>query len=70
MIDQNQQGNGFGKKAMGKFIDLMRQKGCNRLMIGHRPDNLIAGNLYESLEFQRASEELVDGEVVRVLQLI
>ena len=69
MIDENHQGKGFGKKAMEKLIDLMSQNGCNKLMIGHRPDNLIAGNLYESLGFQKASEEIIDGEIVRFLQL-
>lgn len=38
-------------------------------MIGHRPDNFIAGNLYESFGFQRASEELIDGEIIRFLKL-
>ena len=69
MIDENHQGNGYGKTAMKKLIDLMSQNGCKRLMIGHRPDNLIAGNLYESLGFQRASEEIIDGEIIRFLQL-
>ncbi|WP_151733987.1 GNAT family N-acetyltransferase ['Paenibacillus yunnanensis' Narsing Rao et al. 2020] len=69
MIDENHQGKGIGKKAMEQLIDLMRQKGCKRLMLGHRPDNLIAGNLYESMGFQRIGEEAVDGEIIRVLQL-
>ncbi|MCL6602998.1 MAG: GNAT family N-acetyltransferase [Paenibacillus sp.] len=69
MIDENHQGKGFGKKAMGKLIDLMSQNGFKRLMIGHRPNNLIAGNLYESLGFQGASEEIIDGEIIRFLQL-
>lgn len=69
MIDENHQGKGFGKKAMGKLIDLMSQNGFNRLMIGHRPNNLIAGNLYDSLGFQRASKEIIDGEIIRFLKL-
>ncbi|NOU65374.1 GNAT family N-acetyltransferase [Paenibacillus sp. LMG 31461] len=69
MIDENHQGNGYGKAAMKMLIDLMRQNGCKRLMIGHRPDNLIAGSLYESLGFQKTSEEIIDGEIVRLLRL-
>ena len=30
---------------------------CKRIMIGHRPDNLVAGELYESLGFKSISEE-------------
>ncbi|MET1172494.1 hypothetical protein [Paenibacillus amylolyticus] len=41
---------------------------CKCIMIGHRPENDIAGNLYESLGFQRISEGLIDGEVVRLLR--
>ncbi|MEK4110947.1 RimJ/RimL family protein N-acetyltransferase [Paenibacillus sp. DS2363] len=41
---------------------------CKRIMIGHRPENGIAGNLYESLGFQSVSEGLIDGEVVRLLR--
>ena len=69
MIDENYQGNGYAKAAMEKLIDLMEQNGCKKLMIGHRPDNFIAGNLYESLGFHRASEEIIDGEIIRFLQL-
>ncbi|OKP77886.1 spermidine acetyltransferase [Paenibacillus helianthi] len=69
MIDENHQGNGYGKLAMEKLIDLMSGNSCNKLMIGHKPDNLIAGNLYESLGFQRASDEIIDGEIIRFLQL-
>lgn len=58
-----------GRQAMGQLIEHMRNEGCTRLMIGHRPDNQIAGSLYESLEFQKVSEELCDGEVVRCLEL-
>ncbi|GIP44439.1 diamine N-acetyltransferase [Paenibacillus sp. J45TS6] len=69
MIDQNHQGNGYAKAAMKKLIHLMKQNGCKKLMIGHRPDNFIAGNLYESLGFHRVSEEISDGEIIRFLQL-
>ncbi|WP_338042426.1 GNAT family N-acetyltransferase [Paenibacillus alba] len=69
MIDENHQGNGYGKTAMKMLIELMGQNGCKRLMIGHRPNNLIAGSLYESLGFQKASEEIIDGELIRLLRL-
>jgi diamine N-acetyltransferase len=69
MIDENHQGNGYGKTAMKMLIDLMSRRGCRTLMIGHRPDNIIAGKLYESLGFHKVSEEIVDGEIIRMLRL-
>ncbi|MBY0119730.1 GNAT family N-acetyltransferase [Paenibacillus xylanexedens] len=69
MIDTKYQGRGYGREALRKLIDLMKESlKCKRIMIGHRPENGIAGNLYESLGFQRVSEGLIDGEVVRLLR--
>ncbi|WP_082708174.1 GNAT family N-acetyltransferase [Paenibacillus sp. DMB5] len=69
MIDEKHQGNGFAKKAMRALIEHMRHLGCQRLMIGHRPDNHTAGHLYESLGFHRVSDEIIEGEVIRLLEL-
>ena len=69
MVDEKHQGKGFGKKAMEKLIEFMSSSNCKRLMIGHRPDNHIAGELYESLGFSKLSEEVIDGETIRLLQL-
>lgn len=69
MIDTKYQARGYGREALRKLIDLMKEAlNCKRIMIGHRPENGIAGNLYESLGFQRVSEGLIDGEVVRLLR--
>ncbi|WP_339170436.1 GNAT family N-acetyltransferase [Paenibacillus sp. FSL R5-0341] len=68
MVDTKYQGRGYGKESLRQLIDLMKESlKCKRIMIGHRPENGIAGNLYESLGFHRVSEELIDGEVVRLL---
>lgn len=68
MIDEEYQGKGYGKEALKQLIDLMRGTlNCQRMMIGHRPENIVAGNLYESLGFEKVSNELIDGEVVRAL---
>jgi diamine N-acetyltransferase len=69
MIDEKHQRKGYGKAAMKKLIEQMDLMNCKRIMIGHRPDNLIAGELYESLGFKRVSEEVIDGEIIRLLQL-
>ncbi|OPA73054.1 spermidine acetyltransferase [Paenibacillus selenitireducens] len=68
MIDERYQGKGHGKESMKQLIELMKETlNCQRIMIGHRPENTVAGNLYESLGFERVSKELIDGEVVRHL---
>ncbi|MCG7385618.1 GNAT family N-acetyltransferase [Paenibacillus sp. ACRRY] len=68
MIDGQYQGKGYAKESMKQLITLMRESlNCQKIMIGHRAENAAAGHVYESLGFKRVSEELIDGEVVRVL---
>ncbi|WP_342424231.1 GNAT family N-acetyltransferase [Paenibacillus sp. FSL E2-0178] len=69
MIDHKHQGKGYGKAAMETLIQLMSGSNCTRIMIGHRPDNLIAGRMYEALGFLKASEKVIEGEIVRLLQI-
>lgn len=69
MIDSKFQGRGYGKEALLALIQWMQTTlNCERILIGHRPENRAAGSLYESLGFHRISEELIDGEVVRALK--
>lgn len=69
MIDAKFQRKGYAKAAMIELIHYIRTNyACDRLMIGHRPNNAAASKLYESLGFVKASEEVVDGEIIRVLQ--
>lgn len=69
MIDDKHQGNGYGKAAMKILIQHMTISNCKRVMLGHRPDNQIAGKLYESLGFTKVSNEVIDGEIVRLLKI-
>lgn len=70
MIDEKYQGKGYGKAAMEALIQFMSISRCIRIMIGHRPDNQIGGKLYESLGFNKVSEEVIDGEIIRLLQTV
>ncbi|MFC6333393.1 GNAT family N-acetyltransferase [Paenibacillus septentrionalis] len=70
MIDEKHQGKGYGKAALKELIQMMSQSHCTRIMIGHRPNNVIAGKLYESLGFHRISEEVIEEEIIRLLQII
>jgi diamine N-acetyltransferase len=68
MVDAKFQGRGYAKEAMVQLIQLMKVKHkYNKIMIGHRQENRIAGRLYESLGFARISDKLIDGEVIRLL---
>lgn len=67
MMDTRFQRKGYGKAAMIKLIQYMKENyACDRLMIGHRPNNVVASKLYQSLGFVKVGE--VDGEVIRLLQ--
>lgn len=68
MIDGEHQGKGYARAALKQLIDLM-SPASGRIMIGHRPENHAAAALYESLGFKKVSEELIDGEIVRLLQV-
>ena len=68
MIDEKHQGKGYGKAALQAIIHEMSHKRAIRIMIGHRPENLIASQLYESLGFEKISDDIIDGEIVRLLQ--
>lgn len=70
MIDEKHQGKGYGKAALEALIQFMSISHGIRIMIGHRPDNHIAGKLYESLGFEKVSEEVIDGEIIRLLQTV
>lgn len=69
MIDEQHQGKGYGKAAMEHLIQYMSSSNFTRIMIGHRPENHIAGKLYEALGFIKVSEEIIDGEIVRHLHV-
>ncbi|MEO3946709.1 GNAT family N-acetyltransferase [Gorillibacterium sp. CAU 1737] len=69
MIDEAHQGKGYGKAAMEQLIADMSHSHCKRIMIGHRPANQAAGRLYKSLGFSKISEEIIDGEIIRLLEI-
>ncbi len=68
MIDQKYQGKGYGKKAVKQLIKYICQKHpCKKIIIAHRPDNLIAANLYASLGFKEVDR--TETEIIRCLDV-
>jgi diamine N-acetyltransferase len=68
MIDEHHQRLGYGKAALRKMIDLLRHRhGCRRIKLGHRPDNTVAAELYESLGFREIGR--TEKEIIRCLEI-
>ncbi len=67
MIDRNSQGLGFGRSAMISILEqLKRAPGCNRVLIGHHPDNDPARRLYLSLGFRPTGRRLGIEEILEL----
>jgi len=64
MIDQKYQHNGLGRSGMKELIGYINEKhACDKIVLGHRPNNLQAADLYASLGFKEVSRS--DHEVIR-----
>lgn len=66
MIDQAQQGKGYGRAAMEQVIErLSAQPDCDEILIAYQTDNDAARRLYASLGF--IEETVNDGKVTACL---
>lgn len=69
MIDEKYQGKGYGKEALKKLINLIKNKYGNiKLYTSVEPENLSALLLYESIGFVK-TEEIIEGENVLEIKL-
>ena len=67
MIDQHHQGKGYGRQAMQRLLQIIRQdKTHNRMFLGVEGENAAAIRLYESLGFA-FDGRMFDGE--RIMRL-
>ena len=72
MIDAEQQGNGYGRAAVGLFLDYIRQKpfgDSNLVKLTCHKENLPALHLYESYGFTPTGAEDEDGEIEMALRV-
>jgi Ser/Thr protein kinase RdoA (MazF antagonist) len=68
MIDRSFQHRGFGRAGMEELIRHMTEKhGCDRIVLGHRPENETASRFYASLGFREINSNT--NEVLRELGL-
>lgn len=64
MIDAKHQSKGYGKLAMEKLIETIKEDTQHRVIyISFEPENVWAKQLYEKLGFE-ADGRVIDGEVV------
>lgn len=71
MIDENQQGNGYGRKAMEACLEYLRTFPCGEAeccWLSYEPENTVAKKLYSAFGFQETGD-MVGGEVVSLLKL-
>lgn len=69
MIDHKYQGKGYGKVALGKVIEEMKNfKDCHEIFISFEPDNQIGKRLYESFNFKDTGE-IIEDELLYSLKL-
>lgn len=68
MVDSKFQSKGYGKAAMEKLIDRIKEdKEHHMIYLSFEPENDLAKKLYEKLGFQ-ADGRVIDGEVVYKLE--
>lgn len=69
MISENSQRKGYGKSAVLKLFDVIREKYGNiKFYTSIEPENIVAEKLYESVGFKKTGEIMWDEEVM-VVQL-
>jgi diamine N-acetyltransferase len=69
MIDHKYQGKGYGKAALGKIIEEMKQfEDCKEVFLSFDPQNHKGQKLYESLNFKHTGK-VIDGELLYCLKL-
>ncbi|MDM5239393.1 GNAT family N-acetyltransferase [Bacillus cereus] len=69
IIDQKQQGNGYGKAALQEIINLIKNrfKECKEIRLTVHKDNISAKKLYERNSFQPLEQDYDGEQVYRLL---
>lgn len=69
MVDEKQQGKGYGREIMRQVLDVFREKTeIKNVGISYEPHNETARKLYASLGFMEPGE-ILDGETLALLNL-
>lgn len=71
MVDKQYQGKGYGRKTMGKVLELIKtfpHGKASSIQLSYEPENIVAKTLYASFGFKETGE-IEDGELVARLTL-
>ena len=69
MVDEKQQGKGYGRFGMENMLEIFRaDERIQTVGISYEPENEAARKLYAKLGFEETGE-MIEGEVVAVLRL-
>ena len=68
MIDQNEQGKGYGQAALAEIIQYFRVHGADRIFLGTEPENECGVHIYHKAGFVETGD-MDDGEAVMKLML-
>ena len=68
MMDQTQQGKGYGQAALAEIIQYFRDLGADRILLSTEPENECGVHIYHKAGF-RETGEVNDGEAVLKLAL-
>ena len=63
MIDQNEQGKGYGQAALAEIIKYFQENGADRLLLSTEPENECGIHVYHKAGFKETGE-IDDGEAV------
>jgi len=67
MIDSRYQNKGYGKVAVLKLLDLIREKyGSTPFYTSFEPENIVAGKLYESIGFSKTGKMLEEEILLKI----
>lgn len=70
MIANNQQGKGYGRKALENALNIIKEAGkFDYVFLDYVPGNVVGKHLYESMGFLETGE-IEEGEIVMKLDLI
>ena len=67
MIDENEQGQGYGRAALGEIIKYFRAHGADRIALSTLPENERALHVYHKLGFTETGEMNGDEIILRLM---
>ena len=68
MIDQNEQGKGFGQAALAEILRYFRENGADRLYLSTKPENEVGLHIYHKFGFRETG--VIDGGEAELMQML